>query len=53
MRNASTDLRPTKQNLTAISLQSVVVVPLLRNGEWRFQMTIADTAPHDWREDEI
>ncbi|MDX5893638.1 PAS domain S-box protein [Rubrobacter radiotolerans] len=40
-------------NLTTLGVGAFVTVPLVRGGEWRFNLTIADTGPRDWREDEI
>ncbi|MGH8146694.1 MAG: chemotaxis protein CheB [Rhodanobacteraceae bacterium] len=53
VRDTATDPRVDPDSMAACSVGSFVSVPLLRGGQWRFQMTISDAAPRNWREDEI
>jgi PAS domain S-box-containing protein len=53
VRDAQADARPNAQNMAAIGIRSFVSVPLLRNGRWRYHLCVADTAPRNWRDDEI
>ena len=47
------DPRTNGANMGALECTSFVTVPLLRDGEWLFNLTIVDTVPRDWRTDEI
>ncbi len=53
VRDALNDARADAESMAALRVGSFVSVPLVREGEWRFNLTIADTVPRDWREDEI
>ncbi len=53
VRDAENDARTKATPLMALSIGSFVSVPLVRNSEWCFQFTLADTMPRDWRDDEI
>ncbi len=41
------------ENVAASNVRSFVTIPLIRNGAWRFQLGIHDSAIHAWREDEV
>lgn len=53
LRDAVTDPRADAKALKSINITSFVSVPLLREGRWRFQATVFDEVPREWREDEI
>ena len=53
VHDAEADPRIDAQNMAAIGIRSFVTVPLLRNGMWRYNLFVADTAPRNWRDDEI
>ena len=53
VRNGAADPRVNGDNMAAIRVGAYVNVPLVRNGEWLCNMTICDTVPRDWRNDEI
>lgn len=53
VRDAANDARTNAEQMAALSIGSFVSVPLVREGEWRFQFVIADAIPRDWRDDEI
>ena len=51
--DTATDPRTNHANMAALGTGSFLTVPLVRDGEWRFNLSIADTVPRDWRDDEI
>ncbi len=53
VRDAAVDRRTDAEAMAALNIASFVSVPLLREGRWRFQLTVFDATPRDWREDEI
>lgn len=53
VRDTSNDPRANATTFAALRIGSFVTVPLVRDGEWRFNLTVFDTAPRDWRGDEI
>jgi len=53
VRDTSNDPRTDAANMAAVQVGALITVPLVRDGEWRFSLTIADTQPRDWRDDEI
>lgn len=53
VRDAANDPRTKTEPMEALSIGSFVGVPLVRNGDWCFQFTLADPTPRDWRDDEI
>ena len=53
VRNTFDDPRTDAANMATVQVGALITVPLVRDGEWRFSLTIADTRPRDWRDDEI
>jgi PAS domain S-box-containing protein len=53
VRDTSNDSRTNTANMAAIQVGALITVPLVRDGAWRFSLTITDTRPRDWRDDEI
>lgn len=53
VRDASTDSRCNSEKLAPFKIASFASVPLIRDGQWRFQLTVFDSIPRDWRDDEI
>lgn len=53
IRDAAVDPRANAELMAVHSIGAFVSVPLVRDGEWRFALSIADQAAHNWREDEI
>ena len=53
VRDAQADPRIHARNIAAIGIRSFVTVPLLRNGVWRYNLSVADSVPRNWRDDEI
>ena len=47
------DARVNAESYGDLSIRSFIIVPLVREGEWRFQISIIDDKPRDWRDDEI
>ena len=47
------DVRVSALRYDALGVRSFIIVPLVREGEWRFQISIVDNAPRAWRDDEI
>ncbi len=53
VRDAATDPRLDSAHVAALGIGAFVSVPLVRNGEWRFNLHLYDCAPRDWQENEI
>ncbi|WP_233876531.1 PAS domain S-box protein [Dyadobacter sp. CY323] len=53
IHDTASDTRANKQMTAAIRVASLVNIPLLREGECRFCMTVTHKLPRHWREDEI
>jgi PAS domain S-box-containing protein len=53
VRETQSDVRVSAVSYGALGVRSFIIVPLVREGEWRFQISIIDDAPRDWRADEI
>ena len=51
--DTQSDVRVSALRYDALGVRSFILVPLVREGEWRFQMSIVDNAPRNWRDDEI
>lgn len=52
-RDRVTEVTSNRERTALRLARSFVSVPLIRNGEWLFQFTVADSVPRDWRTDEI
>ena len=53
VRDAKTDPRVDPIGCRAIKLRTAVAVPFLRDGKWRFVLSLTDQNPREWREDEV
>lgn len=53
VRNARTDSRIDGARYADFNIHAYVTVPFQREGQWRYLFTVIDSAPRDWREDEI
>ncbi|MDX2240255.1 MAG: PAS domain S-box protein [Leptolyngbyaceae cyanobacterium bins.302] len=53
VHDTARDPRTNAAQMAAFSVGAFVDVPLVRMGRWQFSLTIADTAPREWRTDEI
>jgi PAS domain S-box-containing protein len=42
-----------QQRFTALKIGAEINVPLIRDGKWKFSLTVFHQVPYDWREDEI
>ena len=51
--DALQDPRTNAERMAAFSVGAFISIPLIRNGEWRFLLSIFDAAPRNWRADEI
>lgn len=51
--DAAHDDRAHAGKMAAFAIGSLVNVPLVREGAWRFSLTLFDSAPRHWRADEI
>lgn len=47
------DSRTNAENYAARQIGSLLSVPFIRDGEWRFLLVVYHSAAHDWRADEI
>jgi PAS domain S-box-containing protein len=48
-----TDPRVNADTYGALGIRSFIIVPLLRDKQWQFQLSIIDTRPRDWRDDDV
>ncbi len=53
VRDTAADLRTTPENFAALKIASFLCAPLLRDGRWRFALSLNRSEASDWREDEI
>ena len=53
VRNTGTDSRTGPEKFAALKIASLVCVPLIRDGQWRFALCLYHSEPYDWRDDEI
>ncbi|MFT3794603.1 ATP-binding protein [Flavobacterium sp.] len=53
VRDVKTDSRTHAEQMATLSIGSLISVPLIRNGQWRYLLALGDSQAHDWREDEI
>lgn len=54
VRNYATDPRVTDPSrYAALGIGAEINIPLIRNGEWKFSLTVFHQQPYDWRDDEI
>jgi PAS domain S-box-containing protein len=53
IRNTQTDPRTKAKAHVAFDVYSYVAVPLHRDGRLKYLFSVSDSAPRDWREDEI
>ena len=51
--DTQSDVRVSAIRYSALGVRSFILVPLVREGAWRFQISIVDDKPRDWRDDEI
>ena len=47
------DPRVNAASYAAIGIGAAISVPLVRDGEWQFNLGLTDSAPRDWRDDEV
>jgi PAS domain S-box-containing protein len=53
VRDTRSDSRTTDAAYAELDTRSFVTAPFVRDGEWQFLISVADTAPRDWQTDEI
>ncbi|QIN83939.1 PAS domain S-box protein [Rubrobacter tropicus] len=53
VRDTQTDPRTDARAYAELDLGAFVGVPFHRDGEWRFFLSVTDSRPRDWREDEV
>ncbi|PSB19166.1 PAS domain S-box protein [Phormidesmis priestleyi ULC007] len=54
VRDVTADSRIVdQQRYAALKIGAEINVPLIRDGQWKFSLTVFHQAPYDWREDEI
>ncbi|MDN5697049.1 MAG: PAS domain S-box protein [Rubrobacter sp.] len=51
--DAEADARANARECRAMDIRSFVTVPFHADGEWRYSLTVCDSRPRDWREDEV
>ena len=51
--DAANDASTHGRQMNALSIGSFVNIPVLRENQWRYQFSLADTVPRHWRGDEI
>ena len=53
VNDTQTDPRVNAANYAALGIGAFILVPLLRDGEWRFLLPLVDSKPRQWRDDEV
>ena len=53
VRDSVADPRVNSANMAAIQIGAYINVPLVRHGEWLFNLALCDSGPRDWRPDEV
>jgi PAS domain S-box-containing protein len=51
--DTQTDARVSAESYGALNIHSFIIVPLLRDRQWQFQISIIDNKPRTWRDDEV
>jgi signal transduction histidine kinase/ActR/RegA family two-component response regulator len=51
--DTQSDPRVRPERYAALGTRSFIVVPLVRDGEWRFQISVRHNEPRTWRADEV
>lgn len=51
--NTQTDPRIDSEGHAALNIHAYVSIPFHFNGTWKYQYTVNDSTPRNWREDEI
>ena len=52
VRDVETDARTDAGRYQAFGVRAFVGVPFLRDGVWKFLLSVTDTAPRDWNDEE-
>ncbi|HUR97201.1 MAG TPA: PAS domain S-box protein, partial [Pyrinomonadaceae bacterium] len=53
VRDVESDERVNAEALAPFGIGSYLSIPIARDGEWRYLLTVYDRAARDWREDEV
>lgn len=53
IKNTRTDPKTNTELYAPMGIWSFIVIPITRDGEWKFRFSIIDTKIREWREDEI
>ena len=53
VHDTETDPRTDAVMHAALGVRSFISVPFIRDGAWRFMLTVCDTRPHHWPDDEV
>lgn len=53
VNDTATDPRINAENYALLNIRSFIIVPLVRNGSWHFQLAIISNEVRRWQEDEI
>jgi PAS domain S-box-containing protein len=53
VNDTRTDPRTSAERYGALGIQSFVMVPLVCDQRWRFMLSIIDSKPREWRDDEV
>lgn len=53
VNDTQADARVSATSYGALGIRSFIVVPLVRDHQWHFQLSIIDSVPRAWREDEV
>ncbi|MGC4043009.1 MAG: GAF domain-containing protein [Armatimonas sp.] len=51
--DTQSDPRVSAKSYSTLGIRSFIIIPLVRDGTWHFQMSIVDNRPRMWRPDEI
>jgi PAS domain S-box-containing protein len=53
VRDTLLDPRTDHEHSVALNIRSYITAPLVKDGQWRFMVSISNPVPRDWRDDEI
>lgn len=53
VNDSATDVRVNGSNLAALNIAAFICAPMVRDGRWRFLLSVKHPEPRLWREDEV
>lgn len=53
LRDTTKDEGPVARQALAVGIRALLSVPLIHEGAWRFNVTVADAQPHVWTDEDV